>query len=118
MWVGLEIRVVSVQVLAKSARVGLGALWGGVLVLCGLWLVGGPQGLWPEGVEMRGLGAMTWWAGVASWSAGQFVFLSVAADRLCPMNDRRLPDALQYLCAGVCGIGVVGVLVSMIGAGG
>ncbi|MFM9957964.1 MAG: hypothetical protein ACKVZJ_07795 [Phycisphaerales bacterium] len=110
----MEIRVVSVQVLAKSARVTLGSLWGGVLVLCGLWLVGGPRGLWLNGAAA--VGAATWWAGLAAVSAGQYVFLTVAADRLCPMSDRRLPNALQYLCAGAFGIGVVGVLVSNLGA--
>ncbi len=104
----------SVSVLAKSARVLLGTLWGGVLVLCGLWLVGGPSGLWPD--RVLDVDASSWWAGVAAIAGGQYVFLTVAADRLCPMNDRRLPDALQYLSAGALGIGVIGVLVSMIGA--
>lgn len=104
----------SAPVLAKCARVGLGSLWGAVLVLCGLWLVGGPRGMWPNGAASAG--ATAWWGGLGAFSAGQYVFLTIAADRLCPMPDRRLPNALQYLCAGVFGIGVVGVIVSQLGA--
>lgn len=107
------------EVLAKSARVTVGTLWGGVLVVCGLWLVGGPSGLWPtQATGGSAGGASAWWAGVACVAAGQFVFLAVAADRLCPMNNRRLPDVLQTAWTGLFVVGVLGALVTVFGTRG
>lgn len=116
----MEVRVVAAEVLAKSIRVVLGTLWGGVLVVCGLWLVGGPSGFWPiaAGSAFDRAGVPAWWAGIASVAAGQFVFLAVAADRLCPMNNRRLADLLQTAWTGVFALGVVGALVTVFGANG
>jgi len=122
----MEVRVVAAEVLAKSIRVVLGSLWGGLLVVCGLWLVGGPSGFWPSAAGESGsafalaarAGVPAWWAGVASVAAGQFVFLAVAADRLCPMNNRRLADVFQTAWTGVFAIGVVGALVTVFGANG
>lgn len=103
------------EVLAKSFRVLLGTLWGGVLVVCGLWLVGGPRGLMPSAWNgAHGGAASAWWAGVACLAAGQFVFLAVVADRLCPMNNRRLADVLQTAWTGVFALGVLGTLLTVL----
>ncbi|MBN8645498.1 MAG: hypothetical protein J0L61_09705 [Planctomycetes bacterium] len=101
-------------VLVGGARALLGVAWGGLLVVCGLWLLGGLRIGAADGGEvvwMFAPGRTEWWAGLMAIAAGEFVFLCVACDRLCPMKSRRLPDWLQLCCAGgfvVCLVGVVG----------
>jgi len=42
------------------------------------------------------------WGAAASIAAGQFVFLALVADRLCPLTRRRLADVLELTFAAIC----------------
>lgn len=96
----------ALPVMVRAARVCLGSAWGGLLVIAGLWML--RSGLAAASRE----GAMLVWGGGAMISAGEYVFLCVVADRLCPMKDRRLGDALQIVTAGTFAVCVLGFLVA------
>lgn len=97
-------------VLAKWTRIGVGTVWAGLVFLVGLWLLrlrqSTPDPYW-SGIEL--------WGGLAAVSAGEYVFLCVAADRLCPMTNRRLPDTLELSLAAVCAGCLVGCVVTLLG---
>lgn len=97
-------------VLAKWARVIAGTVWGGLGVVVGLWLL--EVRLQTVSAGWRGLEL---WGGLAALSAGEYVFLCIAADRLCPMNNRRVADVLQLALAGTCAVCLACCVISVFG---
>ena len=53
--------------------------------------------------------------GVASFAGGQFVLMSLVADRLVPLRNRRPALVLQGVAAGafVCSLLLVGLLIGV-----
>lgn len=69
--------------LARSAYIGFGLLWGGCLVVVGLWLALDVSGLW------EGAGRIATPVGIGLVGIGQFV-LAVAAEVALGDVDRRV----------------------------
>lgn len=103
-----EVPVKAIPTAVWLGRILIGTAWAGSLVVAGIATL---VGSWSTGEAGR-LGVF---GGVAAIAAGQFVFLYVVADRLCPMNNRRPADALQILAAAVFALALLGCLVTLFG---
>lgn len=92
---------------ALTVRVLTGTAWAGALIIAGLVVASAAMG----SSAVIGNGTARWGA-LALIAAGEFVFLVVVADRLCPMTDRRIPEAMLTLARWTFYAGVLGFSVS------
>ena len=96
-----------------GATVGLmGTTWAGGLVLSGLWLCWTAPGRWPM------FGPPLVCAGLTLLAMGQFVFLSLVADRVFPELGRGVGRWIEFalILVVLCGLGSTGVMLAS-GAG-
>ena len=88
---------------------------GAVLATAGPWaaalMVGGYGLLLRERPSVTGV-----FVGLAALSAGQFILMTVVADRIVPIADRRPQMALQALAAGCFALSSAAALGSILGA--
>jgi hypothetical protein len=103
--------------MGRSRRITLAALvmlataWAACMVVLGLWLIG--QG-WRHLPMPRAMSAMS---GVASLSAGLFIFMAAVADRVVPGVGRRLSMwPVEMAMALVVAVSLMCVLISYGGA--
>lgn len=90
-------REMSLTLLTLAATV-----WAGVMVVAGLWLLADGPGRWPllPPVAPR-LG------GVILLAAGQFLFMSLVADRWFPRADRRVVWPLEVAATLILALGAI-----------
>ena len=86
------------------------AAWAGVLIVLGLSLCGGDADAWPMPVRSA-LGL-----GVAAIAGGQFVFMTLVADRWCPHVSR--PVRLGAEAAAFAGFATGWVVAGVAALGG
>jgi drug/metabolite transporter (DMT)-like permease len=75
-----------------ALRIGVGTLWGAVMIIAGLAVVARYAPKYPGADFLR----MT---GVGLAASGMYVFTCVVADRLFPRADTRLCGSVQVLLA-------------------
>lgn len=77
----------------RAAPASLGAVWAGALVVLGLWVIAGARGV------PAGSGRSWIWGGALMVAAGQFVFMVVVADWLCPPRRPMLAHVVEAAAA-------------------
>lgn len=107
-------RVSRIGIARLAVRVGpaaLGAVWAGALVVLGLWVVARAQGI------SAGSGRSWVWGGLLMVFAGQFVFMVVVADWICPPRRPLLAHVVEAAAALATVCSGLGVAFSVFGAG-
>jgi hypothetical protein len=104
-WISLGCPAVTGR-LARWILFWAGGLWGGSLVMTGLWLALSPPGQWP--ISAGPVACRV--AGVSVMAMGLFVFMCLVADRVFPGMGRRFGWRVEFV---MIGIAVVGLPVSI-----
>lgn len=85
----------------------LGTLWAMVLVIGGAVVAAAPPSAWGW------MGGAARLAGLTAIAGGQFVFLVVVADRVCPGANRGVVASVEGIAGGLFALGLVGVVVAL-----
>lgn len=85
----------------------LGTLWAMLLVIGGAVVASSPPAEWGW------MGSATRLGGMAAVAGGQFVFLVVVADRLCPGANRTVVASVEGIAGGLFALFLVGAFVAL-----
>lgn len=85
----------------------LGTIWAMVLVIGGAVVAVSPPDAW----GWMGLGSRL--GGIAAIAGGQFVFLVVVADRLCPGANRAVVASVEGISGGLFAVALLATIVAL-----
>lgn len=85
----------------------LGTIWAMVLVIGGAVVASHPPAAWDW------MGPAARFGGFAAIAGGQFVFLVIVADRLCPGANRGVVASVEGISGGLFALSLAGTLVAL-----
>jgi hypothetical protein len=105
-----------------SLRISLGTIWAAAACLLGLWLISlalldadlavVAESQTPSPASPASFGLV---GGVALFAMGQFVFVTVVADRVCPAARRLITYPVHLVLAAVYLLGLLYLVLSAVG---